>query len=33
MTAADRDAAARRQRAREIALWRWTLVGRRWILP
>ena len=27
MTAADRDAAARRQRAREIALWRWTLVG------
>ncbi len=27
MTAADRDAAARRQRAQEIALWRWTLVG------
>jgi putative transposase len=26
MTAADRDAAARRQRAQEIALWRWTLV-------
>ncbi len=27
MTAADRDAAARRQRAQEIALWRWALVG------
>ena len=27
MTAADRDAAARRQRAQEIALWRWTLAG------
>src|SRR5436190_21410525 len=26
MTAADREAAARRQRAQEIALWRWTLV-------
>ena len=27
MTAADREAAARRQRAQEIALWRWTLAG------
>ena len=27
MTAADREAAAARQRAQEIALWRWTLVG------
>jgi len=27
MTAADREAAARRRRAQEIALWRWTLVG------
>jgi putative transposase len=26
MTAADREAAARRERAQEIALWRWTLV-------
>jgi putative transposase len=26
MTAADREAAARRQRAQEIALWRWTLI-------
>ena len=26
MTAADREAVARRQRAQEIALWRWTLV-------
>ena len=26
MTAADREAAARRARAQEIALWRWTLV-------
>jgi hypothetical protein len=33
MTAADREAAARRQRAQEIALWRWTLVERRWTLP
>jgi putative transposase len=27
MTAADREAAARRQHAQEIALWRWTLAG------
>lgn len=27
MTAADREAAARRARAQEIALWRWTLAG------
>ena len=27
MTAADRDAAARRQRAQTIALWRWSLIG------
>ena len=26
MTAADRDAAARRQRAQTIALWRWSLI-------
>ncbi len=26
MTAADREAAARRQRARTIALWRWALI-------
>jgi putative transposase len=26
MTAADRDAAARRQRAQTIALWRWALI-------
>ena len=33
MTAADRDAAARRQRAQTIALWRWSLISRRWTLP
>ena len=33
MTAADREAAARRQRAQTIALWRWALTGRRWMLP
>jgi putative transposase len=27
MTAADREAAARRQRARTVALWRWALIG------
>ena len=33
MTAADREAAARRQRAQTIALWRWALVEPRWTLP
>ena len=34
MTAADREAAAGRQRAQEIALWRWTLGSSgRWTRP